>query len=122
MTKVNEKPFLNNLILVQSKLSSFFLQRIDFSWFCKNLVFSFYPEKCDFTVYPRAEGRGRGRGLAFLGSTGQIFFFALSFHILNSFWIQQVGVLCLLFYFFTHIPISYQYLAFLGSTGHYLDI
>ena len=58
--------------------------------------------------------------MAFLGSTGQIFFFAFSFHILNSFWIQQVGVLCLLFYFFTHIPISYQYLAFLGFTGHYL--
>ena len=118
MTKVYEKPLLNNLILIQSKMSSIFTKDRFFLVLEKS-SFLILPWKMWLYSLPSCRREKERTWIGLFGFNRSDFLLCLFFSHLDIF----LGSTCWCFLscllFLTHIPISFIW-PLLGSTGHTL--
>ena len=116
MTKVYEKPLLNNLILIQSKMSSIFTKD-RFFLVLEKFSFLILPWKMWLYSLPSCRREKERTWIGLFGFNRSDFLLCLFFSHLDIF----LGSTCWCFLscllFLTHIPISFIW-PLLGSTGH----
>ena len=110
-----EKPLLNNLILIQSKMSSIFTKD-RFFLVLEKISFLILPWKMWLYSLPSCRREKERTWIGLFGFNRSDFLSCLFFSHFDIF-LGSTGR-CFLF-FFIHIPICCQYLAFMGSTSHF---